>query len=169
MNRARLTGVRRAEALALYRRGLSLKAVARQMGETYHMIRATIDHAGAVRGHGTAISITADDRREAVRLYSRGVRMEDISAQTGIRSRDTILRYVDAAGVPRRDRSSVQPITRIPASVKRQVLGAYASGTPRTAICNTYDISETTLNRLVRAAGLPRRQTRPTTTPQESS
>lgn len=97
-----------------------------------------------------------EHRLAALAAYARGEPIAAICADHAL-SHATLLRWVRAAGLPRRRGPTAPRANSTTPAEDAAIAAAYAAGTPRAAICAAYGVSETVIRRARIAAGVPAR------------
>lgn len=101
LTQPRITPRQRALCLRLYAKGLPLRVCAERAAMSYGSAQRYVREAGLSRPHGRP-RVTAAECATIVHLYTAGVSWHGIMAHTG-KGKQTIIRALDAAGVPRRN------------------------------------------------------------------
>lgn len=96
-------------------------------------------------------------RREALRLYSEGVKCQAIATELNIHN-CTLHRWVKNSGTPMRGARGGVGARTLPLATKEMVIRMYADGRTLQGIAGTVGIHLKTVGTWARAAGLPYRE-----------
>lgn len=145
--------------ISRYDRGETLEAIGATHGFSGPKICRFLREAGvAVRGHGPR-ALSPRQEREVVRLLNAGLSMAEIGRRLGC-STEPIKRLRAEA----RSQGLVPPRkptrTNLPASKQRAILDGYRAGRSRRQLANEFDTYWWYVDKLIRQAGIERRDDR---------
>lgn len=142
----RIPGHLREEALALYRSGMSAKAISGELPISKHTVLRLIEEAGLEKRYQKT-----DVGEEAEKLYTSGLSAKKIGAELGV-DKKTVLRYLAEREVCMRTQKCQHA---------EAIIEAYTSGMSADEISEKFDVSAGHVFMTLRKAGIkPRKPTR---------
>lgn len=143
----------KAEAVRLYREGLSARAVAERLSLDPTVVKVAVRKAGVVRSRSAAAALPANITERALRAFDSNVKLAQIAKDLGV-AEETVRRVVKRAGrTPRRQQPRTSVSRDTPAELVYLAVKRYLSGESSNSVAEAFGVSGNTVLAWVTKSG----------------